>query len=144
MTKLRRNHSVIDFGPFAKAGLLLLLAVGLFFWFGSSSDDEEAYGYEETVVEDEYTELEKGNTYYLPTSTTGQIIKHKYYTMSYSEEHEQPEWVAYELTREQFKGKWVKRTNNFRSDPKVPSKSCLLYTSPSPRDKRQSRMPSSA
>ena len=24
------------------------------------------------------------------------------------------------------------------------SKSCLLYTSPSPRDKRQSRMPSSA
>ena len=25
-----------------------------------------------------------------------------------------------------------------------PSKSCLLYTSPSPRDKRQSRMPSSA
>ena len=26
----------------------------------------------------------------------------------------------------------------------VPSRSCLLYTSPSPRDKRQSRMPSSA
>ena len=26
----------------------------------------------------------------------------------------------------------------------IPSKSCLLYTSPSPRDKRQSRMPSSA
>ena len=26
----------------------------------------------------------------------------------------------------------------------TPSKSCLLYTSPSPRDKRQSRMPSSA
>ena len=26
----------------------------------------------------------------------------------------------------------------------VPSKACLLYTSPSPRDKRQSRMPSSA
>ena len=26
----------------------------------------------------------------------------------------------------------------------VPYKACLLYTSPSPRDKRQSRMPSSA
>ena len=26
----------------------------------------------------------------------------------------------------------------------VPLKDCLLYTSPSPRDKRQSRMPSSA
>ena len=32
-----------------------------------------------------------------------------------------------------------------REDYKVPlPKSCLLYTSPSPRDKRQSRMPSSA
>ena len=26
----------------------------------------------------------------------------------------------------------------------LPSRACLLYTSPSPRDKRQSRMPSSA
>ena len=30
------------------------------------------------------------------------------------------------------------------SDPIAPYKHCLLYTSPSPRDKRQSRMPSSA
>ena len=29
-------------------------------------------------------------------------------------------------------------------DPKVEEHVCLLYTSPSPRDKRQSRMPSSA
>ena len=29
-------------------------------------------------------------------------------------------------------------------DKAISSKSCLLYTSPSPRDKRQSRMPSSA
>ena len=29
-------------------------------------------------------------------------------------------------------------------DAAVPSDACLLYTSPSPRDKRQSRMPSSA
>ena len=30
------------------------------------------------------------------------------------------------------------------SGKSVTAKSCLLYTSPSPRDKRQSRMPSSA
>ena len=29
-------------------------------------------------------------------------------------------------------------------DPKASDMDCLLYTSPSPRDKRQSRMPSSA
>ncbi len=122
MTKLRRNHSVIDFGPFAKAGLLLVLGGALFFWFGGSSYEEENY-YEENYTEDDYAEKEKGNTYYLPTSNTGQVIKHQYYTMSYSEEHEQPEWVAYELTREQFQNRGVKRTDNFRSDPKVKTKS---------------------
>ena len=46
----------------------------------------------------------------------------------------------------------VPRTKNVKSHKKIKIKkkfdvlvsSCLLYTSPSPRDKRQSRMPSSA
>lgn len=120
MTKIRRNHSVIDFGPFAKAVVLLFMAGGLFFWFGGSYESEE---YGDSYEEDNYAEEEKGNTFYLPTSTTNQIVKHKYYTMSYSEEHEQPEWVAYEITRDQFQGKGIKRTDDFRSDPKVKTKS---------------------
>lgn len=55
---------------------------------------------------------------YLPTSTTNQIIKHTYYTLSYSEKNEQAEWVAYELTEERVAGN-VKRTDNFRIDPVV-------------------------
>ena len=44
--------------------------------------------------------------------------------------------TAYNLSPEEYRAKW-----NLPSDyPMV----CLLYTSPSPRDKRQSRMPSSA
>jgi endonuclease G, mitochondrial len=38
----------------------------------------------------------------LPTSTTGMIIEHSYYTLSYREDHEQAEWVAYELQRNQI------------------------------------------
>ncbi len=38
------------------------------------------------------------NFNYLPTSTTNQIIKHHYYTLSYNEKYEQAEWTAYELT----------------------------------------------
>lgn len=38
--------------------------------------------------------------FYLPTSTTGVVIKHQFYTLSYSEAHEQAEWVAYPLKRE--------------------------------------------
>ncbi|MFT5981718.1 MAG: endonuclease G [Ulvibacter sp.] len=40
---------------------------------------------------------------FLPTSTTGVIVKHAYYSLSYSETHEQAEWVAYELKKEHLK-----------------------------------------
>ena len=42
---------------------------------------------------------------------------------------------------------WLKKANSLRRYGKQNSdgiNGCLLYTSPSPRDKRQSRMPSSA
>ncbi len=40
---------------------------------------------------------------YLPTSTTNQIVKHDYYTLSYNEKFEQAEWVAYELKADYLK-----------------------------------------
>ena len=40
------------------------------------------------------------NLFFLPTSTTGQIVHHNGYSLSYSEDHEQAEWVAYELKKE--------------------------------------------
>ena len=36
---------------------------------------------------------------YLPTSTTGVIVNHDGYHLSYSEKHEQAEWVAYSLDK---------------------------------------------
>lgn len=61
----------------------------------------------------------------LPTSTTGQIIKHAYYTLSYSEKNEQAEWVYYELTSEMVKGRQP-RTDDYRPDDKVSSVSAQL------------------
>ncbi|OBX25880.1 DNA/RNA non-specific endonuclease [Gelidibacter algens] len=65
------------------------------------------YGYEYFLTELDSAELVKEearvktetNTFFLPTSTTGQIIHHKGYSLSYSEPHEQAEWVAYELKK---------------------------------------------
>ena len=54
----------------------------------------------------------------LPTSTTGQIVKHTYYTLSYCEKDEQSEWVYYELTSEMVKGRQP-RTDDYRPDEKV-------------------------
>lgn len=57
-------------------------------------------------------------TTYLPTSTTRQIVKHDYYTLSYNEKFEQAEWVAYELKKEYLKNNDFKRPY-FIEDPKV-------------------------
>jgi endonuclease G len=55
---------------------------------------------------------------YLPTSTTKQIVKHTYYTLSYNEKYEQAEWVAYELKKEYLKNANYKRPY-FIEDPSV-------------------------
>jgi endonuclease G len=60
-----------------------------------------------------------------PISTTGQIIKHKYYTLSYSKQNKQAEWVFYLLTKNNSLGA-VERKNNFRPDPLVTTGSASL------------------
>jgi endonuclease G len=62
---------------------------------------------------------------YLPTSTTGQMVKHAYYTLSYAEEYEQAEWVAYELTKEMLKWQ-VKREDCFKEDTNIKTGSAEL------------------
>ncbi len=62
---------------------------------------------------------------YLPTSTTGQVVNHEYLTLSYSEPHEQAEWVAYRLTKEWIKGGY-ERTNDYRKDNDIKSNSPTL------------------
>ena len=42
------------------------------------------------------------------------------------------------------KGLPEKKKVEEESNPRIPRKNCLLYTSPSPRDRQKSRMPSSA
>ena len=75
------------------------------------------YGYEHFLSEEEKAEVVSDgekvkngtNEYFLPTSTTGQIIHHKGYSLSYSEPHEQPEWVAYELKKSHLSNTNYKR-----------------------------------
>lgn len=57
--------------------------------------------------------------FYLPTSTTGNVVHHKYYSLSYNDRHELPEWVAYELTAADLKVKNVKRAKRFLYDEGV-------------------------
>ena len=75
------------------------------------------YGYEyflklkshKLVVEDGKELKTSTNEYFLPTSTTGQVVHHEGYSLSYSEPHEQAEWVAYELKKSQLSNSDFKR-----------------------------------
>ena len=61
-----------------------------------------------------------------PLGLYNDIIFHNYYTLSYSEEHEQAEWVFYKLTSSKLNLS-IERKNNFRQDPKVKTSSAQLY-----------------
>tara|TARA_R110002050_G_scaffold288277_1_gene440136 strand:- start:11879 stop:12811 length:933 start_codon:yes stop_codon:yes gene_type:complete len=61
---------------------------------------------------------------FLPQSG-GSVVQHTYYSLAYSEDHEQAIWVFYELEKEEVKGTF-KRRDDFRSDPLVSTGSASL------------------
>ena len=60
--------------------------------------------------------------YFMPNSTTGIIVEHDHFKLSYSEPHEQAEWVAYVLMHNHLTYDDRKRPY-FIEDPKVRTKS---------------------
>ncbi len=57
--------------------------------------------------------------FYLPeVGDDDHIVFHKHYILSYNEDHEQADWVAYELTEEKVRGT-ARRVDRFREDPFV-------------------------
>lgn len=131
MAKFRQNHTkqqAAAGGGMVKIGLFAVILAVLFWAFNQFSGNPVSF--EEAIenADDLFTEENDGPAgpaipsvpeNIFPTSTTGEIIKHEFFALSYVEEHEQAEWVAYELTKENILVPNVKRTNNFRPDPKV-------------------------
>lgn len=54
------------------------------------------------------------------------IVEHEYYTLRYNEKTEQADWVAYTLKKVNLDNSKFKRTDNFREDPNVKTKSAAL------------------
>jgi endonuclease G, mitochondrial len=55
---------------------------------------------------------------YLPTST-GEIVTHRHYTLSYVERHEQAEWTAYKMDRKMLNAPNLPRNEHFEFDASV-------------------------
>jgi len=62
-----------------------------------------------------------------PSYTTEQaIIERIYYTLSYNEEHEQADWVSYQLFADSLRLEKFPRKNNYRKDSRIKTGSASL------------------
>ena len=95
--------------------LVLLILFGVMCFITPTEGEMEGFG-----EGGEITGLE------IPSGGKGEIIEHTGYTLSYREEYEVPEWVAYELTREEVTTLAVERKDNFREDKTVSTGSATL------------------
>lgn len=93
--------------------LTLIFTIGFFIYDNFSLEDINAISESKTSNSD---------LNFSPTSTTGVIVNHNFYDLSYHEKHEQAEWVAYHLKDEHISNINHKRPY-FEKDLKVLSQS---------------------
>ncbi|MCQ2209397.1 MAG: DNA/RNA non-specific endonuclease [Paludibacteraceae bacterium] len=68
----------------------------------------------------------KGDAIFTHSTPKGKLYHHENYSFSYSEDDEQSEWVAYELTKQETKGN-LQRKESFTEDPIVTTESAHPY-----------------
>ena len=72
--------------------IALIIVIAIYAYDHYLNSEEQS-----VIIETGKTPKENTNAFFLPTSTTGQIVHHQNYSLSYSESYDQSEWVAYEL-----------------------------------------------
>ncbi len=108
MSRSRRNRTIYT-------ALLLLCIIGFWLFDNFYTPGTYSVGTSEAAK----TEIPES---FLPSSTTGAVVDHQHYKLSYSEPFEQAEWVAYMLKKDHLTYDDRKRPY-FIEDPKVPTKS---------------------
>lgn len=63
---------------------------------------------------------------FLPAGSHGQLVYNPYFALSYVDDYEQAEWVAYELTAENLNKNWVERADEFLPDDRIKGGSATL------------------
>ncbi len=126
MAKLRRNHkqsgNVLSIAVIRVAAFVLIGGFAVFY-ISESLKKEISFPSESEYEIPAATNPEE--RFYIPISPSKEIVNHKYYSLAYNEEHEQAEWVAYELSKSQLLLPNVERETQFRPDPAVQTKSAL-------------------
>ena len=94
------------------------LAIYLWQEFSEGFSEESSY-----VASSEKEQMK--DAFFLPKGGEGIVYQKKSYYLSYVESHEQPEWVAYTLTRDQLKQQKNPRPDRFQSDRDISSGSAV-------------------
>ncbi len=117
MTKFKQNHQRRDRSGFGKllvrVGIFAVLLCGAFVYLYQFLGDINFENSEENVLPN--TE----DRAFIPKGSSGQIVHHDYYSLSYIEDWEIAEWVAYPLTSSSLQKKNVPRSKRFNQDPLV-------------------------
>lgn len=132
MAKFRKNHNPkSSSNKRGKSSSKAILLRSIFFFIGiciiiyiltgvkSDSWDKPLSSQSQIELSNEKGDNIDSNFY--PESTTGEVVSHKFYTLSYHEEHEQAEWVAYKLSKENLLKPRVKREKRFSQDDAIKS-----------------------
>ncbi|SFS33813.1 endonuclease G [Zhouia amylolytica] len=94
--------------------LLALVMIGFFlfekYYDANASAVSEKNSNNEFIIDSGDISSPESFRDFLPSTTTNTIIHHNFYSLSYNEDHEQSEWVAYELKKEHL-------TNDDRKRP---------------------------
>ena len=102
--KSRKVYSIL-------AALVLIGVYGYNFYLDSEIEKEP--------IKDGQVEKSFTKNFFLPKSTTGNVVHHNWYSLSYSEPHEQAEWVAYELKKEHLSNSTNHKRPYFEIDKAV-------------------------
>lgn len=140
---MARRSSSDSGGFFFKTGLFALLA-GISFWIFNRSAGQKTEPSQKPVVRIEIPDslsekpLQTKSAEFASTvreeilpSPADALARHTYFVLNYSEDDEQAQWVAYELTRDRLNENRAERPNSFRPDPEVHTESATPrdYTS---------------
>lgn len=77
--------------------IILVILVTTVLYLAEKYVNRKTEHYPDTSSKEKISHSEEFGEHFYPSSTTGALVKHEYFTLSYSEAHEQAEWVAYEL-----------------------------------------------
>lgn len=122
MANLRRNYQKQGKGLQTTYRLVVFLIIAIICLVGGFIWLKDSFGVPPSSAE--YESKAKDIVTFLP-SAHGQVVDHKYYSISYIEDFEQAEWSAYKMDRAMLNAPNVPRERFFAPDPLVITKSAV-------------------